>query len=504
MIAEGHRENQAKPSFSKLLGASLLGCFNQASNKFSTQNSKSLKPEKLGEVKNYNTLPVGGNKVQLNPLKDVDSYSEKFQAENSFNIPQKQPAFESISPGMHEPSHSLPKTTHLQKYSGIQGGISSSDPPPLDKVHLKIDIYGSPFREEMPPEEFIGPIRLYNGETPFVVVDLGHDNPVRGDSHGAIGIARRVSEKVRARMEIIDNNILADLYPELKDHPARLTKFFEEKGYPDFMFSRSLYGVPLSKEGREAGVLINDINESLAGGMLTLEENSKYNSRHIVPHHLTPGILEEEGRRFAEEFGELPRPFIAINFIDLGQEHFNNFLKAMNNIKQAYSEATFFICGCHRTNIARLDEMAVRMKELMGDDGCFPVITFDYATMIKNNEASDFWNIYRGMLDQADHLIQLGSSMSIFSEALSTGKKVHMMGRDLWNTPKSPFVKHLEIYEAGAPLVTDRIKPIDMTGAIAQAIIEQHRHYMREITVSLPPESCGIHARYCGTIRRFK
>lgn len=317
-------------------------------------------------------------------------------------------------------------------------------------------------------------VNLYNGPKPFVLMDIGSDYPGRGDTNGYKGIAQRVAKKLGADFLFLDHAILEEMYPSSKLRADRLLKLFQDKGYPDFIFSTNLPGLVdehLAKHSKGSILFIESWNESLSA---SLDMRDQY-PREIVPHHLSPDVLRTEGQRFAQEYEELPRPFIGINLVDGWLD--GRTKEKLAGLRSAYDSASFFICSCHRTDAVGYAEYVSFMQDTFKDSGGrFPLIDFNYNFHANNYGLDETWNPYAGLLDQADHLIVVGSSLSMIAEPLATGKVPHSTFTEYYDGMlHRGYLKNLFSYETGAPLVTERIRPIDITEECADKIIERHK-----------------------------
>ncbi len=337
----------------------------------------------------------------------------------------------------------------------------------------------------------------FNGETPFVLVDIGDDTMTRGDTHGYIGLAKRLAERLGAKLRIEDYNSLADRYPHLAATQAkagsglsaeandlqrqRRETFYREEGYPDFLFSRTSSDTREYLEARAVGLRIRALNEALPIKLLGGAYKDKSVNGMVIPHHLTPDMLAHEGRRFAEEYAELPRPFIAINLVMGNASNPLRLPERLGALAAAYESATFFVCTCHRTDEQHRETFMKLLREQFagGLKDKFPIVEFDFLANENAYGTGNYWNIYKGMLDQADHIVQYGSSGSMVAEALSTGKAVHLAGSDCNFPAQEKYIKRIFNYAAGEPLVTQRFAPLDLNADCVEALVKMREKHWK-------------------------
>ncbi len=348
----------------------------------------------------------------------------------------------------------------------------------------------------------------FNADVPFVLVDIGDDTATRGDTHGYIGLAKRLAERLGAKFKVEDYNSMADRYPHLvatqptddayglsreavKLQRQRRQTFYDEEGYPDFLFSRTSSDVWEYLEKKAIGLRISSINEGLPGRLLGTAFYEKSVNGMVIPHHLTPEVLAQEGRRFAEEYAELPRPFIAINLTEAGSDYAHLLPQRLGALAAAYESATFFVCTCHRTSdVQRKVFMDLLREQFTGGlKDNFPIVEFDFNHHDTHFGKENYWNIYKGMIDQADHIIQYGSSGSMLAEALSTGKAVHMTSNEYNYPGQEKYLKRIFNYERGEPLVTQRFSPLDLNADCVEALVGiQEEHWKARHSRNLTKE----------------
>lgn len=316
---------------------------------------------------------------------------------------------------------------------------------------------------------FNKPARLYNnGKRAFIVVDLNDDDPCRGDSHGYIGMARHIAAKTGGEYLQLDRDTLHMMYPRHdypKDdhgHQLRLLELFKERGCPDFFFGihiREMVRDYLDQNGR--GIHITSYNEYIKPSLWT---KLKYLRHPLVPHHLTRQKLAYEGHHFAETFQEMPRPFIGVVVISgqCPEEYFKE-------LRNAYDQATIFLCSAWRTPNYHFQQVEKDFRKCFnGVAGRFPVIAHNYSRDQEFLDRNETWNVYPGLLDQADHVFLLGNSESIAAEILATGKSFYQS--PLYKKSLS-HVRTVDDLKPGQPLKTRHFRPLDISNSIASSMI---------------------------------
>lgn len=316
-------------------------------------------------------------------------------------------------------------------------------------------------------------LQKYNGEKALVVVDSFSDDPDRGDTHGHAGIARRIAEKTGGEFVHLDFHSLEALYPHVggkkdprQDHNERLLKFFDDKGYPDFYITCHLAPEIKKRLNKNAaGVIVHNFNENI------LDELGVHALPEVVPHHLTPALLQHEGQKFATEYEELPRPFIVVNTATLYNGN-TPFAGKLASLKDVYPQATFFVLSCHRVHPAYLEQFVGTLEKGLDDKKNFPVVPFDFVLQTCAYGKEGVWNPYVGALDQADHIIIEGESCSMVSEALMKGKAIYVERRDLYEELAARhIVRDIYAHKPGAPLSSPAIAPVDATGMAARGLM---------------------------------
>ncbi len=320
----------------------------------------------------------------------------------------------------------------------------------------------------------------YNGNRAHIAVYIGNESDItRGDVNGYMGMANRIAEKLGGYFNVLRIDELAEKYGNggISDEKDLLIAYCKDKGVPDLFFTPKYPGgKTLSYMGDNGStVVLCEINEDVRRKLGAFMPNSL--PREIVPHNLSPAMLAYEGQRFAQEYAELPRPFIGINLVGMGTESSENLAKKLASLKEAYSEATFFICSCHRTSSPAYDDLSRPLKELLSGEepGRYPVIDFDFQMQRDSHGLDATWNPYKGLLDQADHIIVAGGSHSMTSEALLRGKTVYQWDGMTTSTALDSrgWVRKLAQHPDGQPLVSENIEKVDVTNDCADALISR-------------------------------
>ncbi len=312
-----------------------------------------------------------------------------------------------------------------------------------------------------------------NGDRPLIVVRTCRQFPDRGDTHGALGLAFCVAQKTGGSVDVVSDEMLEKMYPDTHAD-ERLMYYFSDKGSPDFLFSihhNSTVNSYLDASGR--GVIVSTINENIAD---KLKVRKAFNM--LCPHHLTPEDLAYEGQHFATEYAELPRPFIGVFMVNAATG--KNYETGVKLARQhwTHDQATFFVVTSHRTSEYCYSDFMKGLREGMPDrkKNDFPVVAFDYKEQMSWHGREGVWNPYRGLIDQSDHIVMVGSSNSILSELMMAGQTVHTDDKyALKKNGHVPQLKKLFRYSSFLPLKTSAETPIDLTSACADGLIEKHR-----------------------------
>lgn len=287
---------------------------------------------------------------------------------------------------------------------------------------------------------------------PLVVFDYGmEENRTRGDCHGLLGVAREVARLMDFELCILDANMPApEQTPEFYFSPAQ--------GWQRYHPAQ----VPFIHAGW---------NETLA------EKYSDDHDRNIVAHSLDPLALAEEGKFLEEKYPDLPHPLIVLN---LAHPHITDiplYVSQLEVMTKSYRARAIFLTGCWRTPREHYAEMKQGILSAFaaaasGEKTKARLYDFELADPANRNA----YNPYKGLLARADHVVVLGGSRSMRSEALATGKIPHIdpqNGNDDWHHINRGIA--LNFRESCRAPVQDKITPINRTVSCARKIIEKYR-----------------------------
>lgn len=308
---------------------------------------------------------------------------------------------------------------------------------------------------------------------PMVMVYIGDDDPSRGDSHGFKGIGMRMAQKLHGEFHYLENRHLVDLYPDISRPRDAFLKYLKDHGKPDIMLSRyGYYGDMMTSISPR--LIVSDINEGLSDSLLG--ENS------LVSHHLTPELLEEQGKQFRDNYKEIKTPLVAVMMVNL--HDIESFAQKMVSKGAAYEEGvTVFICTSRRTHQDNYAKLKTRLEELAAEKGLSGKLHISGYNFHEHVGQKTF-NPYVGLIQEADHVVVAGESMSMVSEPLASGKPVYLYepGHGYSSLKKKGLAIDFNTTAADTRFNEHRIKAVNITEDITDRLIDKFNKSARKHT----------------------
>lgn len=308
---------------------------------------------------------------------------------------------------------------------------------------------------------------------PMVMVYIGDDDPSRGDSHGFKGIGMRMAQKLHGEFHYLENRHLVDLYPDISRPRDAFLKYLKDHGKPDIMLSRyGYYGDMMTSISPR--LIVSDINEGLSDSLLG--ENS------LVSHHLTPELLEEQGKQFRDNYKEIKTPLVAVMMVNL--HDIESFAQKMVSKGAAYEEGvTVFICTSRRTHQDNYAKLKTRLEELAAEKGLSGKLHISGYNFHEHVGQKTF-NPYVGLIQEADHVVVAGESMSMVSEPLASGKPVYLYepGHGYSSLKKKGLAIDFNTTAADTRFNEHRIKAVNITEDITDRLIDKFNKSSRKHT----------------------
>jgi hypothetical protein len=255
-----------------------------------------------------------------------------------------------------------------------------------------------------------------NGVKPLVMAFIGQDDPRRGDSKGAVGVGRAVAKMVGGDYVYVDEQRLSSKFNKVSAYRDQLKLYIESVGNPDIVIGPSM------------GFMREFVTEPI-----TLSEE-RYNEGYsherstescgLVAHDLSDGFLNAAGRCFAdhnvEHNTDIHGPLIGV-LMGGAYSQMDAVAKSMVDMAQHMSEATFYLCPSRRTGTFHFKVLKREIEiAAIGKRTNIRIIGESYAKQMHS------YNPYHGLLAKADHLVIVGDSGSIVSEALFAKKRIYV------------------------------------------------------------------------------
>ncbi|WP_435640033.1 ELM1/GtrOC1 family putative glycosyltransferase [Micavibrio aeruginosavorus] len=310
---------------------------------------------------------------------------------------------------------------------------------------------------------------------------IGGDDPMRGESRGAAGLAKRVAEKLNGQMLYVDQDMLNKAFPNTKSMARKLKKLMDRDGRPDIVIGYTAEQL-IHKTEADPTFLIDTI---LPNMVKRLPQNDTVNP--LVPHHLTADDLTQHGREFLARHTDIKNPITTILLANIRAD--DNVATIIDTHCLGDNTGTVYFCPSTRTDPDIYKKIVSKLKTLIKQNGLsqkFNIIAPSLSS-VRNQ-----YNPYIGLLDQSDHVVLIGESQSMISESIANGRPVHIHipppappaqdGYSLciedseWDIKKyrdlqrSGYIRYLKDHAPDTPLNSTRLPPINITDKIAEYI----------------------------------
>ncbi|MAH06329.1 MAG: hypothetical protein CL561_12300 [Alphaproteobacteria bacterium] len=305
-------------------------------------------------------------------------------------------------------------------------------------------------------------------KSPLVMAWIGQDDPLRGDSQMAVGLAKLCAEMTGGRYVYVDQKMLEAHFPMAKHYREREILALKDFGAPDILIGvEGIRAYDLMDE--KPVVSVHHIGESLS---------RKFCRHNMVPHNLSDQILHEEGAKFKKIYPDIKGQLVAVMLAS--PVNTGTLTKRLVQLAEHYDDITYFICPGRRALGTERDlEKDFWNAAVKGEfNPQMDVRCVDYAAIERGN------NPYLGLLANADHVIVAGSSYSMVSDALYTEKTVHLAGTSilLSELEEKGHIAYIDKLDLSQPFPTQIMPRLDATREVAEIIVE---HYQRGMAVRL-------------------
>lgn len=145
---------------------------------------------------------------------------------------------------------------------------------------------------------------------------------------------------------------------------------------------------------------------------------------------------------------------------------------------------TVFICTSRRTEDSNYQNLKWRLEEIArkrGLEGRLKIKTYDFR---ENLGKADNFNPYIGLINEADHIVVGGESLSMLSEPLAVGKPaiIYEPGMSHGKLYKKGLVIDFKACSADTRFDADapRIKPVNITEDITDRLIGKFQEAVKK------------------------
>lgn len=307
-------------------------------------------------------------------------------------------------------------------------------------------------------------------DEPTLLVNIGSDDPTRGDVAGWRGLARAMAKKVGGRVVYADDKLLRETFPDAPedaDYDTLLARFLKPYNPPEYVFGHRC-GEALGMIGQEFddAFQVLGINEGISQRLLY--------ERTLVAHHLTPEIMNEEGALFDAQHPQIKTPIISVMLVDPhdNEMEIDRFAKKITRLMEHYPEATIYLCASRRTEEKNYDTLFSAIEARIKKEGLE-----DHMDLRGYKFSRDgTYNPYKGLIARSKHIVVWGDSQSMVSEALYGGKTVYLhRGINADYFKQKEYAMNFNALSSDEAPVYQEFEPVNLTDKIADVLLSQSK-----------------------------
>jgi hypothetical protein len=307
---------------------------------------------------------------------------------------------------------------------------------------------------------------------PLIWAYIGTDDPTRGDSRGANGLAQEVARLMGGRAVYVDSAMLKKNFPHTSEIRDALRKFVKREGMADIVIGTNSYDVIGIHQSRPT-MIVKKINESV--------DSESRRRTNLVPHDLTPDILAAAGVEFLEKYPGIKRPLYGVMLSSFYNKDAQTAMQSLAKVLKFEEGATVFFCPSRRTYDPDYQTLVQKLNEeitFLNIERRIKIISPSFSDMRAG------YNPYRGLISQADHMLVIGDSYSIISESICTGRPVYMVdaSNDYQKLINAGYVRNFAT-EGQNKLSVTILPPASITTEVAGKLIDEFDRLARLRTI---------------------
>ena len=339
-------------------------------------------------------------------------------------------------------------------------------------------------RNPVTPEALAeAPAHLNNKDgKPLIWAYIGKDDPTRGDSRGANGLAKEVARLMGGRMVYVDKTMLDKNFKYTSSIHEAIGSLIARDGTPDMVIGTQSYDVVNIRSCRPT-MIVNQINESI--------DQASRSRTNLVPHDLSPDILAEAGREFRKKYPALKGKLHTVLLSSFYSDSEYTAIRKLAHILAFENRSTVFFCPNRRVPEDRYKKLVQTLcSELLslGIGDRVHVIAPTFEDIRKD------YNPYRGLIAESDHMMQIGDSHSMVSEGVCTGRPLYLT-QDISYYKELRAMGYVKDFtsEAQYPLPTKTLPPISITTEVAGKLVEEFDRLARLRTIGVREDADRQH-----------